>query len=144
MIRSMALTLTLITSPAFAETLTTARVVRPNMVIAPADIIIAETRVQGALTAEANIIGLEAKVTLYPGRPIMPAHVGPAALIERNQPITLIFRQGGLTISAEARALSRGAIGENVRVMNMSSRTTVLGIVRADGSVEVSSEGIMK
>lgn len=121
-----------------ADTLTAARVVRPNAIIAAGDFAISETSFPGALPSSADIIGLEARITLYPGRPIMPAHVGPAAMIERNQPVTLIYRQGGLMIATEARALSRGAIGDTVRVMNLSSRTTVAGRVQPDGSVTVS------
>ena len=141
MIRLAFICLSLTATWAHAETLTAARVVRPNAVIAPGDIAIAEIAVPGALAGDAKIVGLEAKVTLYPGQPIMPGHVGPAALVERNQPITLVFRQGGLTIIAEARALSRGAAGDVVKAMNMASRTTVTGRVLANGSVEVSPEG---
>lgn len=144
MIRAVIIGLSLLAAPLHAETLTAARVVRAHTVLTAGDIAIAAIGFPGALAADADIVGLEAKVTLYPGRPIMPAHVGPAALIERNQPITLVFRHGGLTISAEARALSRGSIGETVRVMNMSSRTTVVGRVLANGSVEVSSMGIRR
>jgi flagella basal body P-ring formation protein FlgA len=123
-----------------AETLTASRVVRANAVIEPGDFIVSDLSVPGALTAETDISGMEARVTLYPGRPIMPAHVGPAALVTRNQPVTLIYRNGGLSIIAEARALSRGGVGDDVRVMNLASRATVIGRVLRDGSVEVSSE----
>lgn len=127
--------------PALAETLVATRVVRPAGVITPADFAISQTGVPGALSAGADIVGMEARVTLYPGRPIMPDHVGPAAVVERNQPITLIFRKGPLTISTDARALSRGAVGDVVRVMNMASRTTVSGRILPNGSVEVATEG---
>ena len=138
MIRRIVIPLLLLASGAAAETLTAARVVRPNAIITSGDVAVGAVGVPGALAADADIIGMEAKTTLYPGRPIMPAHVGPAALVERNQPITLIFRQGGLTIFADARALSRGAVGDVVRVMNLSSRTTVSGRVLPNGRVEVS------
>lgn len=72
-----------------------------------------------------------------PGRPLRPGDIGPPAIIERNDLVTLIFRQGGLTIAAEGRSLGRGSVGEAVRVMNLSSRTTVTGRVKQDGSVEV-------
>ena len=124
-----------------AETLTAARVVRPNAIIGPADLGVISVSVPGALTPDADVVGLEARITLYPGRPILPDHVGPAALVEHNQPVLVIFRRGGLTISADGRALSRGAEGDTVRVMNMSSRTTVSGKVQPDGSIIVLSRG---
>ena len=144
MIPRTLLALFLSAAPVAADTLMAVRVVRPNAIIAPEDISVSQTAIAGALPGDADIIGLEAKVTLYPGRPILPAHVGPAALVERNQPVSLIYRSGGLTISTEARALSRGAVGDSVRVMNLASRSTVVGRIRSDGSVEVDGNGGLK
>ena len=129
-------------TPLVAETLTAARVVRPNSIIGASDLAVISASVPGALTPEADVVGLEARITLYPGRPILPDHVGPAALVERNQPVLVIFRSGGLTISADGRALSRGAEGDTVRVMNLNSRTTISGMVQSDGSVVVLSRGM--
>ncbi len=127
--------------PAMSETLVATRVVRPTDVITASDFAVAEIGTVGALASDADIIGLEARTTMYPGRPIMPDHVGPAAIIERNQPITIIFRKGPLIISTDGRALSRGAVGDFVRVMNLASRTTVSGQVMPNGSVEVAAGG---
>lgn len=123
-----------------ADTLTAARVIRANTIIEPSDIAVTDLAVPGALTADTDIAGMETRITLYPGRPIMQSHIGPAALIKRNQPVTLIYRHGGLSIATEARALSRGGAGDTVRVMNLASRSTVVGRVTGDGTVEVSSE----
>ena len=139
---ALAVTLVAFDAPVTAETLTAARVVRPNAIIGPGDLGVMTATVPGALTPEADVIGLEARITLYPGRPILPDHVGPAALVERNQPVVVIFQSGGLTISADGRALSRGAEGDTVRVMNMASRTTVSGKVQPDGSIVVLSRGV--
>ena len=125
------------TTPALADTLTAVRVIRPQSIIGPADLAILQQDIPGAMTPGEDLIGLEALVTLYPGRPILPHHVGPAALIERNQPVIVVFRNAGLTITTDGRALSRGAEGDVVRVMNLASRTTVSGRVQQDGSVVV-------
>ena len=127
--------------PANGETLTAARVVRANAIIGPNDVAISSVNIAGALGAGTEIVGLEARVTLYPGRPIMPEHVGPAALVDRNQVVTLLYRSGGLSIATEARALARGGVGDTIRVMNLSSRNTVIGRVREDGKVQVFIEG---
>lgn len=140
MIRLVAILL-LFSQSALAETLVATRVVRPNTLISEGDFAVAEIGVSGALASGAKIVGLEARVTLYPGRPIMPEHVGPAAIVERNQPIKLIFRQGSLTMSTDARALSRGGVGDVIRAMNLASRTMVSGRILPDGSVEVTSGG---
>lgn len=123
---------------ALADTLTAARLVRANTVIVAADIAMSDVLIPGALGNDAQVVGLETRVTLYPGHPIRPEDVGPPALVERNQSVILVYRRGGLTILAEARSLSRGAVGEVVKAINLSSRTTVVGLVQPDGTVSVS------
>jgi len=65
------------------------------------------------------------------------ADIGPAALVDRNEIVTLSFRKGPLVIETEGRALDRASAGAKVRVMNMTSRATVIGRVVAPGRVEV-------
>lgn len=120
-----------------AEVLTSTRVLRPDTIIEPQDIAILSKDIPGAIKSDIRIIGLETRNTLYPGRPIRIDDVGPVALVKRNQHVKLVFRHGNLTIATEARALQRGGIGDFVRVMNLSSRTTVSGKVSRNGSVIV-------
>lgn len=135
--KPLALILALLPVPLAAETLVATRVLRAQSVIGPADVTQQPGRVAGALALPAEALGKEARVTLYPGRPIRAADLGPPALVERNQLVALRFRQGNLDILTEARALGRGGEGEVIRVMNLQSRTTVSARVAADGSVSV-------
>lgn len=114
-----------------------ARTIRAREIIAPDDLVMKSAEVPGALTDPARLVGQEARVALYAGRPIRPGDVVPPAVVDRNQPVTLVFDHGALIISTEGRALGRGAVGEVIRVMNLSSRTTVSGRVRSDGAIEV-------
>jgi len=120
-----------------SETLVAARTIRATALIGPADVVAVPGRAPGALSHPDEAVGLEARVALYAGRPIRPGDVGPAAVVERNGIVVLLYRRGGLTILAEGRALGRAAPGESLRVMNLSSRTTVTGIVAEDGVVHV-------
>ena len=87
--------------------------------------------------AAAQAIGQEARVTLYAGRPIPLSGLAPPALVERNQLVTLIFRRGGLDIRADGRALGRGAAGDEIRIMNLGSRSTIFGTVAGPALVTV-------
>lgn len=122
---------------AMAGAVTPVRAIRAQSVLDPADLTEIDETVPGALGAIEEAAGLEARVTLYPGRPILASQVGPPALVERNQVVRMVFLRGSLAISAEGRALDRGGVGEAVRVMNLSSRQIVSGAVAADGSIEV-------
>lgn len=121
----------------FAETLVASRNIRAQTILTYDDVVASAGDTPGALIAPEEAIGLEARVTLYAGRPIMAGDVGPAAIIERNQIIKLIYKVGGLNITADARSLGRGGPGDFIRVMNLTSKSTVSGIVAADGSVHV-------
>ncbi len=131
----LALALILAASCALADSVVATRTIRPKEIIATADVALAAN--QGGIGDLSAAIGQEARVALYAGRPIQPGDIGPPALVDRNDLVTLIYDTGLLTISTDGRALGRGAAGELIRVMNLSSRTTVSGRIRPDGSIEV-------
>ena len=122
---------------ALAEAVTPVRPIRANSVITEGDLVVVSASFPGAVTRPEEIIGLEARKALYPGRVIFIGDVGPVAVVERNDILTMRFRSGPLTITAEGRALDRASVGERVRVMNLDSRTTVVGVIGADKVVEV-------
>jgi flagella basal body P-ring formation protein FlgA len=126
--------------PVSAETLVAARTLRAQTIVAADDLNVAAGTVPGTATDPAEVIGLETRVAIYQGRPIRPADLGPPAIVERNQMVVLSYVAGPLTIVAEGRALGRGGAGDSIRVMNTASRTTVWGIVAADGSVRVTGD----
>jgi flagella basal body P-ring formation protein FlgA len=127
--------------PAAAESLVATRTIRARTLVLPDDVVLVSTELPGALSDPAAAVGLEAKVAIYPGKPLHPGDLGPPTLVERNQTVTLIYLAGGLAISTEGRALARGAEGDEVRVMNLGSRNTVTGRVGPDGEVYVGWNG---
>jgi flagellar basal body P-ring formation protein FlgA len=132
--------LVLLPCTAMAESLVALRTIPARSVIASADIAPVDAVIAGAVTDITMAIGQEARITLYAGQPILQDNLSAPALVERNQIVTLVFDVGNLTISAEGRALDRAGLGEPVRAMNLSSRTTVRGIVGAGGTVLVSQQ----
>ena len=120
-----------------AQSVQPVRAIRAQTVLQPEDLTLVPDSVPGAVGAVELAVGQEAKVALYPGRPILEAQLGAPALVERNAMVRMIFAEGPLRIATEGRALDRAAAGEMVRVMNLASRQTVSGTVAADGSIEV-------
>ncbi len=123
--------------PVSAESLIAARAIIGSSIVGEADIRFARRTIEGALTDPASVVGREARVTIYAGRPIRAGDLRAPALIERNDIVRLRYRSGGLIIEADGRALGRGAAGERISVMNLTSRTTLSGLVRENGYVEV-------
>jgi len=132
-----ALFLALMPLPAFAESLIATRTIRAQSILEPQDMAYVAAIIPGAVARLDEAVGREARVTLYAGRAIRRADLGPPTLVQRNQIIKLVYQMGALGITAEARALERGGCDDRIRVMNLASRTTIIGRVAADGSVHV-------
>lgn len=124
---------------AMADSMVATHTIRALTVLTADDFTMVDADIPGALTDPAAAVGQEARVTLYAGRPILAGNLGTAALVERNQTVSLVFRSQGLSILTDGRALTRGGVGDVIKVMNLSSRTTVTGTIAADGSVSVNS-----
>ncbi len=122
---------------AAAEMLVPVRTIRAKEIIGANDVIWKPANLDGAISDITEIVGKEARIALYPGRPIHRGDIGPPAIVDRNDVVVLIFSQGSLRIMAEGRSLGRGSAGEMIRVMNIASRTTISGRIRSDGSIEV-------
>lgn len=141
MILRLALTgcvLAVLAAPAArGETLLAARTLRANTVIGPADVTVSDSAAPGALSRPDDALGLETRVTVYAGRPLHAADLGPPAMIERNQIVPLLYRRGALSIETEARALERGASGARIRVMNLDSKATLTATVTPTGAALV-------
>ncbi|WP_420585368.1 flagellar basal body P-ring formation chaperone FlgA [Ruegeria sp.] len=121
----------------WADIVVPTRTIRAKEIISATDLELKAQQVSGAVSNPEFLIGQEARIALYPGRPIRAGDVGPPALVDRNDLVVLVFDRQPLSITAEGRALGRGAAGDRIRVMNLSSRTTVTGVIRPDGQIEV-------
>lgn len=135
------LLLMVLAGPVSAESLVATRTIRAKSLVAPEDVTLVSAGLPGALSDPGQAVGLEARVSIYAGKPVRPGDLGPPTLVDRNQLVTLVYVSGGLAISTEGRALARGAEGDVIRVMNLGSRTTVTGRIGPDGAIYVGWNG---
>lgn len=124
-------------APLEGQVLVVNRTLPAQTIVGPQDVSLQDGEVAGAHRAIDEVLGLETRVTLYPGRPVRLGDLGPAAVIERNEVVTLRYRSGALVIETDGRALDRAPVGKGVRVMNLGSRTVVTGRAVGPGVVEV-------
>lgn len=129
--------LILLALPASADTVVPARTIRANAIITETDVTLVTSAKPHGYGRLSDVVGQEARVVLYPGWPILADDIGPPAIITRNQVVRVRFFGSGLSIVTEGRALERGAIGDRIRIMNLSSRATLFGQVQEDGTVQV-------
>lgn len=134
--RALILALALLPGAALAGGLGAARTLPAGSIITAADLRVIDTDRPG-LTDPSAAIGMQTRITLYEGRPLHAGMLQAPRLVGRNQIVRLSFLRGGLRIDTEGRAMSDGAAGEMIRVMNMGSRSTVTAQVMPDGSLAV-------
>jgi flagella basal body P-ring formation protein FlgA len=123
--------------PVFADTVVPARTIRPNQIIMETDVIFSVGDLSTGYRRISDVVGQEARIALYAGRPILLGDIGPPAIITRNQIVGLRYFAGGISITTDGRALERGAIGDRIRVMNLGSRATIFGQILDDGTIQV-------
>lgn len=128
------LVLCLLAGSAVADTVVAARTIPAQTMIRAEDIVMNGQSIPGGVDDPSAIIGMEARVALFAGRPIRLGDVGFPAVVERNQIIFLHYERNGLVISTEGRALGRAGPGDMIRVMNLSSRATVTARIGVDGA----------
>jgi flagella basal body P-ring formation protein FlgA len=136
MIRLAAL-FSLFASIAFADVIVAARTIPAQSILTPEDLIMRDVTAAGGLTDPSLIIGQEARVALFAGRPIRRSDVGTPAVVERNQLVSLVYSGSGLSIKTDGRALDRAGPGEAIRVMNLASRNMVTAIIDEAGVAHV-------
>jgi len=120
-----------------ADVVVALKTIRANTILTEDLLGLRKGEVGGTLQSKSDAIGQESRVVLYAGRPIRFEDIGPPALVTRNQLVPLHYNVRGLSISTTGRALDRGAAGETIRVMNLSSRSTLFGLVQENGQVVV-------
>jgi len=75
MIRILALLL--MTTPAFADIVVPTRTIRSQAILGPGDVQVIQGEAPGTYIALDEVIGQEARVVLYAGRPIRIEDIGP-------------------------------------------------------------------
>lgn len=133
--RWLSLLLALLPAAALADELTATRVLPAGTILTAADMAVTATPRRGLSPDEA--VGQQLRTAVYEGRPITASHLTAPTLVSRNQIVTLAYESAALRIETEGRALAAGGEGDVIRVMNLTSRTTLNARIKADGSLTV-------
>lgn len=129
----------LFVGPALAPAATiAARDLPAGTVIGSGDVTWDDTKPGGIADPE-TAIGMQARVAIYAGRPVTAGALRTPVLVSRNQIVRVAFDSGTLRIETEGRAMTEGAAGDIVRVMNLSSRSTISAIVAEDGTLRATN-----
>jgi len=113
-----------------------------DAVLTAADLTLVERDVgtlsQGYLSDAAELDGMRLRRPIAAGAVLTSAMLAAVPLVSRGQQVTLEAQTGGVHIRMGGEALAEAALGQRVRVKNLSSERVVEGVVRSDEVVEVS------
>jgi len=102
---------------------------------------IAATVTRGSVQEDrSQIVGKVAKRTLIKGQPVPVNALREPYLVLSGKPATVVFEDGGLTITSQATALQSGSVGDQVALRNVESGLTIRGTVARDGTVRVGTQ----
>jgi flagella basal body P-ring formation protein FlgA len=93
-----------------------------------------------AVTKLASVVGSAARRALRAGQTLRPADLMKPDLVGRNDMVTILFEAPGLSLTARGKALTAGAEGETVTVVNPQSKRVLQATVTGPGLV-VASRG---
>jgi flagellar basal body P-ring formation protein FlgA len=117
------------------------RALPPGSVLSEADIEEIElhaARVGALATLDiSDLIGMQTRQSLSPGRPIMRQAVIPPLIIKRGETVGLRYQNGALSLTVSARAMSDAHAGQPVRVVNLASNALVHAVATGPGRAEV-------
>jgi flagella basal body P-ring formation protein FlgA len=104
-------------------------------------VLLQATAAAGAVPTPAGSLPVASTPAASPvaARPVRAAD-RPAPLVKRGDAIVIAVRSGALTITAHGKALSDGAMGDRVRVINDATRRTLQAVVDGPARVKILTE----
>jgi len=91
------------------------------------------------ILSENELIGKTPRRMIYAGKPVQSNDIEQPQIVGRGEVVTMIFKNGPLTLTAQGRALENGAKGDIVRVVNTASKRTIEGTVSGDKEITLTS-----
>lgn len=105
-----------------------------NVTLRPVPLKFAESL--GTIRLE-DVVGMSLVRQSREGMMLRPADVTTPVMISKNDAVTIYFRKGPMTLTVKGQAVTSGAKGAPVQVLNLMSRRVISATAIAAGAVEV-------
>ena len=126
---------------AMADVPVLSRTVRPGEEITDDDItwqrVRATTVRRQTVVDAAELVGMSPKRHISANRLVRASDLQTPVMVSKGASVTMVYRHGGLMLTASGRAMSNGGRHDVIRVMNDRSRMTIEARVVAPGQVNV-------
>jgi flagella basal body P-ring formation protein FlgA len=122
------------------------RVVARNEVISKRDVkwirIRADRVMPDTVTKLEDLVGMASKRGLRPEDIVRQSDIERPILVERGSLVTVTLSHGPMALTAQGKALERGAMGDVVQIINRRSKTVFEGIVTGASRAKVQLSSI--
>ncbi|NRB03704.1 MAG: flagellar basal body P-ring formation protein FlgA [Rhodobacteraceae bacterium] len=113
----------------------------PDDIVQPSDLTIVQMpmhRLGGqAVREKEDIVGMQVRRVLAAGRPVQKHSIVPPKVILRGEKVRIVFESGALRLTASGRAMDDAHVGQEVSVVNLSSKKAITAVASAQGVVVV-------
>ena len=89
------------------------------------------------VTSRSQVVGFAARANLQPGRPLRAGELMKPDLVQRSEPVTLVYEVPGVVLTLRGKAIDGGAEGDTISVMNEQSKRVVQGTIVGPGRVAI-------
>ncbi len=84
-----------------------------------------------------DLIGMTPRRMAMAGKMLRAPEMQAPELVSRGENVTIIFKNGPLSLSASGKALQNGAKGEIIRVINIASNRSIDGVISGSREITV-------
>lgn len=123
------------------EVLHTVRAMKRDEVITEADLQSVRTNIASRpdryLLHRDQVVGKRLLCGVGANQPLTPRDLEQPSLINRGDPVTILYQQDGIRLSTRGEAKEKGGAGERIRIRNLDSKKIILGQVLDSQTVEV-------
>jgi flagella basal body P-ring formation protein FlgA len=81
---------------------------------------------------------MQARHQMRAGQALHAIDLAKQDLVQRDQPVTLIYKAAGIYLTVRGKAVDNGTDGDVVNAVNLQSKRTVTGVVVGRGQIEIS------
>ena len=97
-----------------------------------------ENQIRNNVIVQADdLVGMTPRRSIEPGKPIKMADLAYPKIVKRGEPVSIVYNNGRISVTAQGRALENGAKGNLVTVSNNSSNRTLQAVVTGVREVSV-------
>lgn len=89
----------------------------------------------GMMLKPEELIGMTPRRMLTAGLPVKAGEIESPRIVTRGELVTMVLNEGGLTLTAQGKALEHGAKGDRIRVVNTASNKMIMAEVSGDKEV---------